>query len=156
VCIIALAIAISHYWGNSWGKLALAAILGGAVGNFIDRLALGEVIDMFEFEFVNFAIFNIADVFITLGGIVFIVTFFIKSQPSEEEPEAETPAEKHRTLTPRAETPARTEPRPHTVSAPRRAVDVTDAEDMGFTVESILEEYYTGQIISGDDDGNTR
>jgi signal peptidase II len=46
-------------------------LLGGAVGNAIDRAVSGYVVDMFEFAFVNFAIFNIADIFITCGGIMF-------------------------------------------------------------------------------------
>jgi signal peptidase II len=46
-------------------------LLGGAVGNAIDRAASGRVVDMFEFEFINFAVFNIADIFITFGGALF-------------------------------------------------------------------------------------
>ena len=40
--------------------LALALLLGGAVGNFIDRLLFGFVTDMFATTFVNFAVFNVA------------------------------------------------------------------------------------------------
>ncbi len=46
-------------------------LLGGALGNAIDRAVSGSVVDMFEFTFVRFAIFNIADTFITCGGILF-------------------------------------------------------------------------------------
>lgn len=52
-------------------RLCAGAVLGGAVGNAIDRLTLGYVIDMFRTDFVNFAIFNVADIFITVGGAVF-------------------------------------------------------------------------------------
>ncbi len=48
--------------------LALALLLGRAVGNFIDRLLFGFVTDMFATTFVNFAVFNVADVGVVLGG----------------------------------------------------------------------------------------
>lgn len=47
--------------------LALALPLGGAVGNLIDRLRLGYVTDMFYFKPINFPVFNVADIAITLG-----------------------------------------------------------------------------------------
>jgi signal peptidase II len=52
---------------NPWLNLSLALVAGGAIGNLIDRIRLNYVIDYFEFKFVNFAIFNVADVFIVLG-----------------------------------------------------------------------------------------
>ena len=45
----------------------LALIMAGAAGNLIDRIAQGYVIDFIELEFVRFAIFNVADIAITLG-----------------------------------------------------------------------------------------
>ena len=54
-------------------KLCAGMVLGGAVGNAVDRLTLGYVVDMFRTDFINFAIFNIADIFITVGGILFCV-----------------------------------------------------------------------------------
>lgn len=53
--------------------LGLSFILGGAIGNFIDRFFHGFVTDFFDFRLINFAIFNIADVFITIGGILFCI-----------------------------------------------------------------------------------
>lgn len=52
--------------------LALSFILGGAVGNFIDRLLQGEVVDFFDFRLINFAIFNVADSFIVIGVILLL------------------------------------------------------------------------------------
>lgn len=57
------------------GRVTLTCVMGGALGNLIDRLAVGYVVDMFEFEFVNFAVFNVADIFITLGGIAFCIWY---------------------------------------------------------------------------------
>ena len=70
VGIIVLLIATK--W-SGFGKLSLAFILGGAVGNLIDRVILKYVVDMFYPLFVNFAIFNVADVFITIGAILFVL-----------------------------------------------------------------------------------
>lgn len=52
---------------NKWAIIGLSLALGGAVGNFIDRLRFGYVIDMFQTEFVSFPIFNIADVALFCG-----------------------------------------------------------------------------------------
>ena len=55
----------------------LSLVLGGIVGNFIDRLHLKYVIDMLQLDFVNFNIFNIADSAITVGVIlIFIYLLF--------------------------------------------------------------------------------
>ncbi|MGD9677888.1 MAG: signal peptidase II [Vulcanibacillus sp.] len=48
-------------------SLILALILGGAIGNLIDRIATGEVIDFIDFRIINFAIFNIADSAVVVG-----------------------------------------------------------------------------------------
>lgn len=79
VCIIILIAILLRYNEGFWGTLGLAAALGGAVGNLIDRVFIGEVIDMFEFQFVNFAVFNIADIFVTLGGLTFCIFFIVSS-----------------------------------------------------------------------------
>ncbi len=55
------------------GKITAALVTAGAVGNAIDRALYGFVVDMFEVEFMNFAVFNIADIFITCCGILFCV-----------------------------------------------------------------------------------
>ena len=49
-------------------SLCCAMILAGGVGNLIDRIAYGYVIDFLEFDFVNFAIFNVADACICIGA----------------------------------------------------------------------------------------
>ncbi|MGE4485506.1 MAG: signal peptidase II [Oscillospiraceae bacterium] len=67
------------------GKVAIAAVLGGAVGNAIDRARLGYVVDMFQTDFINFAIFNVADCFIVCGGIVFCICYFVWSGKKEKE-----------------------------------------------------------------------
>lgn len=50
----------------------IAAIYGGGVGNMIDRIRLGYVVDMIETRFIEFPVFNVADCFITCGCIALI------------------------------------------------------------------------------------
>lgn len=51
------------------GKTTLSLLLAGAVGNFIDRALYGYVIDMFRTLFMEFAVFNVADICVVVGGI---------------------------------------------------------------------------------------
>lgn len=60
---------------GSFGQWALACVLSGALGNLIDRALFGYVVDLFEFSFVSFAVFNVADVFVTLGGVATCIYF---------------------------------------------------------------------------------
>ena len=58
-------------------KLPLSMILAGGLGNAIDRICLGYVIDFIELQFVKFAIFNAADIWITSGAaLLFIALLF--------------------------------------------------------------------------------
>ncbi len=53
------------------GKLentALCFIIGGGIGNMIDRISLGYVVDMIDFRLINFAVFNVADSFVCIGA----------------------------------------------------------------------------------------
>ena len=63
---------------HPFGVTALSVVLAGAVGNLIDRMFFGYVTDMFATTFMNFAIFNVADICVVLGGIatVIYVLFF--------------------------------------------------------------------------------
>ncbi|WP_291291033.1 signal peptidase II [Enterococcus sp.] len=65
---------IRHRKSSIWFRLGLAFILAGAIGNFIDRLRLGYVVDMFQLDFINFPIFNIADMSLVIG--VFLIFIY--------------------------------------------------------------------------------
>ncbi|EHJ51606.1 signal peptidase II [Streptococcus macacae] len=52
---------------NIWLLLSLLLIISGGLGNFIDRLRLGYVVDMIHLDFVDFAIFNVADSYLSVG-----------------------------------------------------------------------------------------
>ena len=56
--------------------LTVAAVAGGGAGNAIDRVALGAVTDFFKTTFVDFAVFNVADIFVTCGVVAAVVLFW--------------------------------------------------------------------------------
>ena len=58
-------------------RWCIAAIYGGGLGNMIDRLRLGFVVDMIQTEFITFPVFNVADCFITCGCILLLVHLFL-------------------------------------------------------------------------------
>ena len=65
-------------------------VLAGAIGHCIDRVICGYVVDMFELEFFRFPVFNLADIFITLGAIIFcLCVLFEKPKAETEEPTPE-------------------------------------------------------------------
>lgn len=59
-------------------KVAYVLLIAGAIGNFIDRVRFNYVVDFFEFQFMRFAIFNVADVCVVAGAILLgiCVVFF--------------------------------------------------------------------------------
>ncbi len=71
---------------TTFERWCIAAIYGGGLGNMIDRLRLGYVVDMIETKFIEFPVFNIADCFITCGCIALIIhlIFFNKEFWKEE------------------------------------------------------------------------
>jgi len=83
IAAIVLIAILLRYTDGFWGTLGLAAVLGGTVGNLIDRVFNGYVVDMFRWTlFFEFAIFNIADIFITLGFITFCIHFIVTATKS--------------------------------------------------------------------------
>ena len=67
----------------------LTAILGGGLGNLIDRVRLGYVVDMFNFQFMRYPVFNVADILVVCGTIGFAAYYLLlhdKVQAKKEEP----------------------------------------------------------------------
>ena len=65
-------------------NLSLSLFIGGAIGNMIDRVFVGYVVDFLEFTFINYPVFNVADIFVVFGAGIMIVyalffdkTFFV-------------------------------------------------------------------------------
>lgn len=71
-------------FNHPFAMVSLALVLAGAVGNLIDRLFLGYVTDMFQTLFMNFPIFNVADICIVCGGIAFCVYFLLFCKEEEK------------------------------------------------------------------------
>ena len=71
------------------GKLArwsIVLVTAGALSNCLDRVLYGYVQDMFKTEFMNFPVFNLADVFITVFAIVFaLAVIFGKTRRDEDD-----------------------------------------------------------------------
>ena len=71
---------------NNWVRVSLVLIFAGAIGNFIDRVRDAYVTDFIYFKFIDFPVFNFADVFVVTGTILLgiLTLFFIKDEPPEE------------------------------------------------------------------------
>ncbi|MHC5227605.1 signal peptidase II [Enterococcus sp. LJL99] len=69
VIVVAVVVYIlaKHVHGSKWFTIGLTLVLAGAIGNFVDRLRLGYVVDMFQTDFINFPIFNVADMSLVIG-----------------------------------------------------------------------------------------
>ena len=93
------------HWAEA---LSLSLIVGGGIGNMIDRTMLGYVVDMIDCRFINFAVFNVADSFVCVGAglmVLHLIREMVKetkaekakkavtAEESEEEPTEETPEE---------------------------------------------------------------
>lgn len=83
-----------NYFTTWWSKLGAVMIVAGTVGNAIDRVRYGYVVDMFEVLFIKFAIFNVADIFITVGAVFFLLYMFVTEfdDKKKKETEIEVPA----------------------------------------------------------------
>lgn len=85
ITVITAAVLIGFLFKNyktlsKWNIVSLSFILGGAIGNFIDRIRLNYVVDFISLKFFNkynFAVFNLADSFIVVGAIMLILYILI-------------------------------------------------------------------------------
>ena len=64
---------VKNYQKSLWLVLSLILIISGGIGNFIDRVHLGYVVDMVQLDFIDFAIFNVADSYLTVGVLLLIL-----------------------------------------------------------------------------------
>ena len=84
--LITLSLGLLAVWAvrmeepSSGGRSAFALILGGAVGNWVDRLRFGSVIDFLDFRV--WPVFNIADSAITIGVVMYLFLLLRKKQAS--------------------------------------------------------------------------
>lgn len=77
---------------HPFAMTCLSVVLAGAVGNLIDRALLGYVTDMFQTLFINFAVFNVADICVVCGGLAFCAYYLLlhgKEDKDHDAPAAE-------------------------------------------------------------------
>lgn len=88
VTSIMLAVVLAFFLsGKANGKLelfSLSLLLAGGVGNLIDRISLGYVIDYIDVRIINFAIFNIADICICVGAFLLCVAVYFSDKEEKE------------------------------------------------------------------------
>ncbi len=77
---------------SPWGGIAMAMIIGGGIGNQIDRILDGYVVDMIYVKIIDFAVFNVADMFVCIGvGIMVICCFTADKWLLADEPKKKNP-----------------------------------------------------------------
>lgn len=70
---------------NKLSNIAIAIIIAGGIGNMVDRLSLGYVIDFLYFKLIDFAIFNVADSFVCVGAGLLILSLILDIIKEERE-----------------------------------------------------------------------
>lgn len=112
-CLLVVYVLVKNIITHPLARWMAVIVMAGAIGNCIDRIVCGFVVDMFEFDFLifgrQFPVFNVADIYITLGAIIFCICIL------REKPKA---AKKN---VPLAEAKAAQETQPTRQPAPARA-----------------------------------
>lgn len=75
---------IKNIKGSFWLISGLTLIIAGGLGNFIDRLRQGFVVDMFQVDFINFAVFNVADTYLTFGVFIMLLVIIKEENNGSE------------------------------------------------------------------------
>ena len=66
-------------------QILISFMIAGAIGNMIDRIRLGYVVDFIKTDFINFPVFNVADCYVTISVfIVFLILFMMKANEFEQ------------------------------------------------------------------------
>ena len=79
------ALMVKRVFPHPLAMWSMAAILGGGLGNLIDRVRLGYVVDMFNFQFMDYPVFNVADILVVCGTVYFAAYYlFLYDKPSKK------------------------------------------------------------------------
>lgn len=84
VVVVILYMLVKNSHGNKWFTIGLSLVLAGALGNFIDRLRLGYVVDMFQTDFMNFPIFNVADTALVIGVACIFIYLILDEKAAKD------------------------------------------------------------------------
>ena len=89
IAILAVIIYSLHrgYIQTILGKISLVIIAAGAVGNMIDRIFRHFVVDMIQTTFIDFPVFNIADIYVTVGVALFMIYVLFQHKDKDAEKE---------------------------------------------------------------------
>lgn len=107
--IVIIVVLAKHMFKSRFANWCAVLALAGAVGNCIDRALYGYVVDMFKVEFMDFAVFNIADIFLVLACFAFIIYLIVdifkggRSDDDDDGEEEEKPRRSERKAEPKPE-----------------------------------------------------
>ena len=107
--IVIIVVLAKHMFKSRFANWCAVLALAGAVGNCIDRALYGYVVDMFKVEFMDFAVFNVADIFLVLACFAFIIYLIVdifkggRSDDDDDEEEEEKPRRSERKAEPKPE-----------------------------------------------------
>ena len=77
VMVVVAVLLVRRTFPHPLAMWTLTAILGGGLGNLIDRVRLGYVVDMFNFQFMSYPVFNVADILVVCGTIGFAAYYLL-------------------------------------------------------------------------------
>ena len=94
--IVIVVVLAKHLFKSRFANWCAVMALAGAVGNCIDRALYGYVVDMFKVEFMDFAVFNVADVFLVVACLAFVIYLIVdlfrgKDENDDDEDDDEKP-----------------------------------------------------------------
>ncbi|MBQ9058402.1 MAG: signal peptidase II [Atopobiaceae bacterium] len=97
VFAVAALVFLWKYPSTSWfSVVCIALVVGGGLGNMIDRIRLGYVNDFFATSFIDFPVFNVADIFVTCGVVLLLISiiFFDSDEPHKVDSSGKTSTHK--------------------------------------------------------------
>jgi len=83
VVVVMIIIFLPKIVKDKWSSVAIGMILGGAVGNLLDRFTRGFVVDFIHLDFFDFPVFNIADMGIVISALILVVVMLVSETKQE-------------------------------------------------------------------------
>lgn len=69
---------------TNWLRIGTSLIYGGAMGNLLERMAKGYVVDFLDFRIINFPVFNFADIAVCVGAVLLVIHFIICDKKNDD------------------------------------------------------------------------
>lgn len=89
VLLALILLTMADCFKNTLTLFAVCAVIGGGVGNLIDRIYLGYVVDYIHVKIINFAIFNFADICVVVGTILILLSLLISEVKNRKKAKGE-------------------------------------------------------------------